>query len=140
MRPINILLVEDDTLDAMDIKRSLDKLNVVYSLDTAGNGEEALKSLSNRGAFCFNELPDVVLIEINMPKINCFELLEKIRSNADLKNLKCFVITTSDARVDRQAAERLGISGYIVKPFKLGGASLDAFNLMIDILNFKSAG
>lgn len=139
MRPIDILLVEDDVVDAMDIKRSLDKLNVIYSLETAKNGEEAMESLSNRGHSGVRDLPDVVLVDINMPKMNGFELLEKIRSDDGLKSLKCFVITTSDAKVDRQAAEKLGISGFIVKPLKLDGSSLDAFNLMIDIMNFKNA-
>ena len=138
MKPIKILLVEDDTLDAMDIKRSLDKLSIVYSLNTATNGEEALQLLQEKSEFGPGELPDEVLIDINMPKMTGLELLEKIRDSSELKDLKCFVITTSDAKVDKQAAAALGVSGYITKPLKLSASSMDAFNLMIDLMNFKS--
>ena len=139
MKPINILLVEDDMVDAMDIKRSLDKLNIFYTLNTAKNGEEAMEFLHDRGEFGLKELPDIILIDINMPKMNGLEFLGKIRDSSHLKDLKCFIITTSDAKVDKQKAEKLGVSGYIVKPLKLAPSSMDAFNLMIDIMNFKSA-
>ncbi len=131
---INILLVEDDQLDVIDMRRSLDKMKLFYQLHTARNGEEALEMLNNENVV----KPDVALIDINMPKMNGIEFLTAIRNDDRWKDLKCFIITTSDEKVDREAAKELGISGYIIKPLKLNSAtSLDAFNLMIDLMNMK---
>ncbi len=134
IKPINILLVEDDPLDIIDISRQLDKQHIIYQLQTAHNGEEAIRILEET-----QELPDIALIDINMPKMNGLELLHAIRNHESWKNLKCFIITTSDEKVDRRAAASLGVSGYITKPLKLNSpASMDAFNLMIDLINLKS--
>jgi len=131
---INILLVEDDQLDAIDIRRSLDKMKVFYQLHIAKNGEEGLEMLNGENGL----QPDVALIDINMPKMNGLEFLSAIRNDEKWKDLKCFIITTSDEKVDRETATKLGISGYIIKPLKLNNASsLDAFNLMIDLMNMK---
>jgi CheY-like chemotaxis protein len=131
---INILLVEDDQLDAIDIRRSLDKMKIFYQLHIARNGEEALSLLNGDEGLH----PDVALIDINMPKMNGFEFLALIRKDEKWKDLKSFIITTSDEKVDRETAKQLGVSGYIIKPLKLNNAtSLDAFNLMIDLMNMK---
>jgi len=133
MRPINILLVEDDPLDIIDISRQLDKQHIIYQLQTGHNGEEAIRLLEDSP-----ELPDIVLIDINMPKMNGLELLQTIRQREEWKNLNCFIITSSDEKIDRRAASLLGASGYITKPLKLNSpASMDAFNLMIDLINLK---
>ena|SRR6185503_16995241 len=133
MRPINILLVEDDPLDVIDISRQLDKQHIIYQLQTGHNGEEAIRLLEESP-----ELPDIVLIDINMPKMNGLELLQTIRQREEWKSLNCFIITSSDEKIDRRAASLLGASGYITKPLKLNSpASMDAFNLMIDLINLK---
>lgn len=140
MKPIHILLVEDDEVDVMDICRSLEKANIFHTMSVARNGEEAMELLTKAG----NEnkqLPDIILIDINMPKMNGLELLETIRNNNTWKHLKCFIVTTSDHKADQLAARNLQVSGYIIKPLKLNSPSnMDAFNLMIDLLNFKSVG
>ncbi len=136
---INILLVEDDQLDAMDIKRSLDKLNILYKMIIARNGEEAIEVLEGKTEEVFTSLPDVVLLDLNMPRMNGLELLNIIRTRDEWKELKCFIITTSDEKTDKETASRLGISGYIIKPFKINNpASIDSFNLMIDLMNMKA--
>jgi CheY-like chemotaxis protein len=133
-RLINILLVEDDQLDAIDIRRSLDKMKIFYQLHIAKNGEEAMALLNGNNGLH----PDVALVDINMPKMNGFEFLSAIRKDERWKDLKSFIITTSDEKIDRETASRLGVSGYIIKPLKLNNASsLDAFNLMIDLMNMK---
>ncbi|RYZ54668.1 MAG: response regulator [Sphingobacteriales bacterium] len=130
---INILLVEDDELDVIDIRRTLDKMKIVYHLEHARNGEEGLKALSEA-----TQLPDIILADINMPKMTGLEFLQSVRANQDWKSLKAFIITTSDEKVDREEARRLGVSGYIVKPFKLNNpSSMDSFNLMIDLMNMR---
>jgi len=133
-RLINILLVEDDQLDVIDIRRSLDKMKILYQLHVAKNGEEALEKLNGEAGFH----PDVALVDINMPKMNGFEFLSTIRNDERWRDLKSFIITTSDEKIDREMAKQLGVSGYIIKPLKLNNAtSLDAFNLMIDLMNMK---
>jgi CheY-like chemotaxis protein len=136
---VNILIVEDDALDVINIQRSLDKMGIFYQLHTAKNGEEAIKALTDFSDNNPNKLPDFVLIDINMPRMNGIELLTQIRQNEEWKHLKCFIITTSDEKNDHDAAKKLGISGYIIKPLKLSNpSSMDAFNLMIDLLNTKA--
>jgi CheY-like chemotaxis protein len=134
---INILLIEDDNLDVIDMQRSLMKLNILHKTSVAKNGEEALDML----AFLDGEnmMPDVILLDINMPKMNGIEFLSVVRNNPIWKELKVFMVTTSDEMVDREESRKLGISGYIVKPLKLNNpASMDSFNLMIDLMNLKS--
>ncbi len=132
---INILLLEDDELDVIDIKRSLDKINIFYHLQVVKNGEQALEILNGD-----NFIPDFTLIDLNMPKMNGLEFLSALRQDERLKDLKCFIITTSDDKGERETAARLGVSGYIIKPLKMNSpSSIDSFNLMIDLLNMKVA-
>ena len=103
----------------------------------AKNGEEAIQILNDK-ASSTEAIPDIALIDINMPKMNGLEFVSAVRKMEAWKDLKCFIITTSDEKVDRTAAKELGISGYIVKPLKLNNpSSMDAFNLMIDLMNFQ---
>jgi len=139
MKVIKILLVEDDNLDTIDIRRSLDKMNIHYTIHVAKNGEEAVVLLRAAGQKLDDHLPDIVLIDINMPKMNGLEFLSVVRNTEGWKHLKCFIITTSEERVDKEAAKRLGVSGYIIKPFQLNNpSSMDSFNLVIDLMNMKS--
>lgn len=135
---INILMVEDDTVDVMDTQRTLDRMGLLYKLQVCRNGEEALEWLEQTWP---NESrrPDVILLDLNMPKMNGTEFLEKLRSSSEWKGVKVFVITTSDEKEDRNATSDLGVSGYIVKPLKFNNpSSIDSFNLMIDLMNIKS--
>ena len=133
---INILLVEDDKLDVIDMQRTLDKMNILHKFAVARNGEEAVEYLNN---IEHSEKPDVVLLDINMPKMNGLEFLAHLRSQEQWKDLKVFMVTTSDERIDRESAKKLKVSGYIVKPLKLNNpSSIDSFNLMIDLMNMKT--
>jgi CheY-like chemotaxis protein len=134
---VNILLVEDDQLDIIDVKRTLDKMHILNNMMIAKNGEDALRILNDKERST-EASPDIALIDINMPKMNGLEFLSTIRKMEEWKDLKCFIITTSDEKIDRTAAKELGVSGYIVKPLKLNNpSSMDAFNLMIDLMNFQ---
>jgi CheY-like chemotaxis protein len=136
MKVIKILLVEDDYVDTMDIKRTLDKMNIYYTLHNKKNGEEALHFLKYETGNKQENLPDLVLIDINMPRMNGLELLKVIRTTEEWKHLKCFIITTSEEKIDKEEAKRLEASGYLVKPLKLNNpSSMDAFNLLIDLIN-----
>ena len=116
-----------------------DKTQILYKLDIAKNGEEAIKYLEDCSDPSQTCLPDLVLVDINMPRMNGIEFLTAVRSNPKWAQLKCFMVTTSGEQVDKQAARGLGVSGYIEKPLKLSNPnSMDSFNLMIDLMNASS--
>jgi CheY-like chemotaxis protein len=128
MKKPTILLIEDDELDIISVERSLKKIESEYELHTAYNGIEALKFLRNPNAV----KPDVILLDINMPRMNGIEFLKVIREDKSLKDLKVFIMTTSSEGNDRSEAEELGISGYIIKPLNYTentkrSDSMDAF-------------
>ena len=108
-----ILLVEDDELDVISVKRTLSKLAFPHELFIAHNGKEAIDFLDSKGEA---ELPDVILLDLNMPKMNGIEFLQKIRYQLRYQDLKVFVMTTSNETSDRSKTHDLGISGYIIKP------------------------
>jgi len=123
----SILLVEDDELDVISVERSLKKLDDSYELHTAYNGKEALSMLKSGHLF-----PDLILLDLNMPKMNGIEFLKAIRQDEQLKNIKVFIMTTSGEMSDRSMANQLGISGYIIKPLNFNNNtkrsdSMDAF-------------
>jgi CheY-like chemotaxis protein len=111
MKKHHIVLIEDDELDVISVQRSLKKLDSDYELHTAYNGIEALGMLRTMAV-----APDVILLDLNMPKMNGIEFLRLLRADPQLKDLRVFVMTTSSESADRELAEELGISGYIIKP------------------------
>ncbi|MEP7265615.1 MAG: response regulator [Bacteroidota bacterium] len=128
MKKNTILLVEDDELDVISVERSLKKLDIEYELYTAFNGKEALHMLTEPHK---SIKPDVILLDLNMPKMNGIEFLKAIRKDDLFKNLKVFIMTTSAEIIDRNITEQLGISGYIIKPLNQDNTkrtdSMDAF-------------
>lgn len=123
-----ILLIEDDQLDVISVERSLNKLNQNFELFTAYNGIEALEILNENQDF----LPDIILLDLNMPKMNGIEFLKVIKADDRYKNIDVFIMTTSGEEADRRAAEQFGISGYLMKPLNFNNNdkrtdSLDAF-------------
>jgi len=137
-RPINILLIEDDYLDQVEVQRIMDKRAILYKIKIAKNGEEGLQLLRERTSSAFSGPPDIILLDLNMPKMNGFEFLQNL-TTVELNDSKVFVLTTSDQQEDMVMARHLRISGFITKPLKLESpSSLDAFNLMIDLMNMQS--
>jgi CheY-like chemotaxis protein len=136
---VNILLVEDDNLEIMIVERNLRKMNVIHKLFIARNGQEALDMLRGKGHEKINPLPSIIMLDINMPRMNGLEFLSELRSDKEFKDIKVFIMTTSDQEEDRTASEKMGVSGYIVKPFNLNNSSSskDSFNLFIDLMNLK---
>ncbi len=133
---VNILLIEDDILDAMDLQRTLDRMRILYKMKIAKNGEEGLALLDQADDPLSSEKPDLILLDMNMPRMNGIEFLQILRGREEWKNIKVFVLTTSDESEDEKIMRSLGISGYIIKPLKMSNTgSIDAFNLMIDLMN-----
>lgn len=111
----NILLVEDDYLDVTSVKRALTKLKVEHKLMVAHNGVDALTILTTDD-MGVKFIPDVIILDINMPKMTGLEFLGVIKNYYSLKNLQVFITTTSSEEYDRVTAEKLGIAGFILKP------------------------
>ncbi|ASJ76739.1 response regulator [Granulosicoccus antarcticus] len=114
-KPVHFLVVDDDEICIMAIKRAMKKLGIANPMSSANNGIEALEILN--GALDPDApLPRyVLLLDLSMPKMGGLELLEKLRADPLLKKLVVFVLTTSDAPKDITAAYEKNIAGYIVK-------------------------
>lgn len=113
--PKVILLVEDDYLDVISVQRTLTKLNADHLLYVAHNGVEALEYL-NGSERREKITPDIILLDLNMPKMNGMELLGIMRNYYSLKHIRIYVMTTSSEEYDVVATQQLGASGYIIKP------------------------
>lgn len=117
-RVVNILLVEDDEVDVMNITRAFQRSNITNPLYVAGNGVEALEML--RGTKDSKPIiPNtrrIILLDINMPKMNGIEFLNELRSDPQLAPTPVVVLTTSDEDQDRMEAYKLNVAGYILKP------------------------
>lgn len=117
-RLINVLLVEDDEVDIMNVKRAFKRNNITNPLYTAANGLEALAVLRGED----QSLPAVpptrrlILLDLNMPKMGGLEFLQELRSDAVLRNIPVVVLTTSNEDRDRIEAYNLNVAGYILKP------------------------
>jgi CheY-like chemotaxis protein len=109
---VSILLVEDDEVDVMNVKRAFSKNNIKNPLFVAGNGVEALYMLNNVIA----PLPKIIILDINMPKMNGIEFLKLLRKDEKLKSISVFVMTTSNEESDKINAYNLNVAGYILKP------------------------
>ena len=107
-----ILLVEDDLVDAMTVKRALKELNITNQLDIVNNGEEALTFLRNPE----NEKPGIILLDLNMPKMNGIEFLQIVKKDDGLKKIPVVVLTTSKEDQDKVDSFNFGVSGYMIKP------------------------
>jgi CheY-like chemotaxis protein len=107
-----VLLVEDDTIDAMTVQRAFRDLNVTNPLAHALNGEEALAYLEDDQ----NVRPCVILLDLNMPKMNGIEFLKIVKADTVLKRIPVVVLTTSNEERDILESFRSSVAGYIVKP------------------------
>ena len=115
---INILLVDDDDVDVMNVQRALKKLNIQNPLYVAGNGLEALAMLRGEGIKKIQPTPRLILLDINMPRMNGIEFLHELRADPELKSISVFILTTSNEERDKIAAYDLNVAGYILKPLE----------------------
>ena len=112
-RLLNILLVEDDEVDVLNVRRAFQKNHITNPLFVASNGLEALEQL--RG----HSIPRdrrIVLLDLNMPKMNGIEFLRELRQDPELKATPVVVLTTSNDERDRIEAYNLNVAGYLLKP------------------------
>jgi len=136
---VAIMLVEDDEVDVMNVQRAFKKNNISNLIHVAGNGLEALDMLrGTNGVEKLNPLPKIILLDINMPKMNGIEFLRELRADVNLRSVGVFVLTTSDEEKDRIAAYDLNVAGYILKPVEPGKfmeavKALDMFWSLIEL-------
>ena len=107
-----ILLVEDDLVDTMTVRRALKDLRVTNQLICTTNGEEALEYLRDES----KKKPCVILLDLNLPKMNGLDFLKIAKGEEELKKIPVVALTTSKEGRDIAESFSLGISGYIVKP------------------------
>jgi len=107
-----ILLVEDDSVDTMTVKRALKELKVTNQLICTNDGEEALEYLRNES----KKKPCVILLDLNMPKMNGVEFLKIAKADETLKKIPVVVLTTSKDKQDIVESFKHSVAGYMVKP------------------------
>jgi len=135
-REVHILLVEDDEVDVMNVRRAFRKNHVTNPLHVAGDGLEALEMLRGEGGReKLDPQPRICLLDINMPRMNGIEFLREVRADPELHRLSVFVLTTSDEERDLMAAYDLHVAGYILKPVDMGEfvSAVAALNLFWSI-------
>jgi len=106
-----VLLVEDDDVDVIAVQRAFKDLEITNQLVYTANGEEALEYLKGEN----NKKPCVILLDLNMPRMNGFEFLEIVKTDEALKKIPVVVLTTSTAEQDIAKSSELGVAGYMVK-------------------------
>jgi two-component system response regulator len=130
---IEILLVEDNINDAELTIRELNKFNMTNNLFHVKNGEEALDFIFATGKFAglrdVQSTPKVVLLDIQMPKVNGIEVLQKIKTDSRTKTVPVVVLTSSRESPDVQKCYDLGANSYIVKPVNFEGFAQAIKNL-----------
>jgi CheY-like chemotaxis protein len=113
MKQLKILLIEDDSIEVMKFNRVLTNLVLQHEIIEANNGEEALELLNDK-----NVQPDIIVLDLNMPKLNGIEFLSILKSDAVLKYIPAIILTTSNNHKDMLECYKIGIAGYILKPLK----------------------
>lgn len=131
-RTTNVLLVEDDEVDIMNVRRAFERNCISNPLYVARNGLEALDMLKG-GSSQQPTVPRdrrIILLDINMPRMNGIEFLQELRTDSHLRLIPVVVLTTSNADQDRIEAYKFNVAGYILKP-----VSFDTFVDVLAVLN-----
>ncbi len=113
VKELSIMLIEDDAIEVMKLHRALKKHPVKHNVIEAGNGEQALEMLKDEG-----QLPDVIFLDLNMPKMNGIEFLTTLKNDSLIKYIPTVILTTSANLNDVKTCYEIGIAGYIIKPLK----------------------
>lgn len=115
-KPVQVLLVDDDEVDVMAVKRAFGQAKITNDLFIASDGVEALEMLRGEHEDGIHiKQPYIILLDLNMPRMGGLEFLDTIRRDDDLKRAVVFVLTTSDDERDIGAAYDAQVAGYIVK-------------------------
>lgn len=138
MTPLNILLVEDDDGDAKAVRRALDKAKIANPVVRAIDGLDALDILRGQNGKEKLAQPYMLLVDINMPRMDGLTLIRELRKDPDLNKTVAFILTTSKREQDKDAAYALNVAGYIVKEtlgedFEVLSNLLGYYHLIVDL-------
>jgi len=118
-RSAEVLLVEDNPADVDLTRESLDEARVLCNLHVTTNGVEAMRFLRKEEEYTVAPTPDLVLLDLNLPKMDGREVLEKCKNDEQLRRIPIVVLTSSQAEIDIQKAYDLHANSYVVKPVDL---------------------
>ena len=127
-----ILLIEDNAADIRLTKEVLQESKIVMFLDVVRDGVEAVDYLKKRGKFSNTSKPNLILLDLNLPKRNGFEVLEIIKQDKELKRIPIVILTVSDAKEDLIKAYNLHANCYVVKPLEMK----EFYKIINSIVNF----
>ncbi|WP_055447643.1 response regulator [Lacinutrix mariniflava] len=113
VKKLKILLIEDDMIEIMKLNRTISRLKLDHTIVEANNGEEALEVLEQK-----DNLPDIILLDLNMPKINGIEFLKILKADDVLKYIPTIILSTSNNKKDLLECYKTGVAGYVIKPLK----------------------
>lgn len=134
IKPVQILLVQQNEEEVAGIKYALDKLDLYYELSWARNGSEAIRLLKDKAIRKL--IPDLVLIDDELPDRNGRMLAHEIRKEKQWRQFPCFLLVAPDNTVSLGPPDMEELSGYINKPFSINGlATSGSLNLMMDLIN-----
>ena len=119
--PVEILLVEDNPGDVKLTRKALDRGKVLNNLHVVGDGVEALDFLHQRGDYGDAVRPDLVLLDLNLPRKSGREVLEDVKSNEELKRIPVVILTSSEAEEDIVESYDLNANAYLTKPVDFQG-------------------
>ena len=129
MTAVNILLVEDDEVDVMAIKRAFRELKIANPITLAKDGIEAFEILRGVNGYVPIPRPLIILLDLNMPRMGGMEFLDELRKDPDLHRSVVFIMTTSADERDRMRAYDKNVAGYVLK-HDLGRSFLDAIAML----------
>ena len=118
-RPVEILLVEDSPADVRMMQEALHMAEIAHHLAVVSDGEEALHYLHRVDPFMHVPRPDIVILDIKLPKMSGLGVLREIRASPELQKLPVMMLTSSPAIQDRSASENLGATHFVTKPVGL---------------------
>ena len=121
--PVRILVVDDDPGDVLMIEEALSESDVEKIIDVVSDGEEAMEFLRQEGRHTEASRPDMILLDLNMPRMDGRQVLGAVKSDADLRTIPIVVLTTSNADTDILGSYTLQANAYVTKPI-----DLDDFN------------
>jgi len=128
--PIEVLLVEDSPGDVRLTREALCEANTSVHLHVANDGVDAMAFLRREGSYANSPRPDLILLDLNLPKMDGREVLEKVKGDGDLKTIPTIILTTSEAEADIVKSYQLRANCYLSKPVQL-----DAFESLVKSIN-----
>lgn len=110
-KKLNILIIDDDVIELMKFKRVLQTLKLDHNVSECNNGLEALEYLKSA-------IPDIIILDLNMPIMNGISFLEKLKENKHIKYVPVVILTTSRNNKDLLECYKIGVAGYLLKPLR----------------------